>query len=393
MAFSLSRNARLYVSYQGVVASSVNNAAIVSAMDDLNTWQISILDGFSFEAATTAIDVNVSEAGATPVRGKQVFNTAIEPVNWSFSNYAQPRWLDQQSPAEHDSPDRIMFEALASGETPPNTLTTIADGNATVRGATTVGMTTDFDTSNVNELITIQLLFDLNGIWYLIRNAVVDQLDFDFSIDAIATTTWTGFGDSVAEVSEPSPFAGFELNDVADPTGADEFIIAPPLDDCIRNKLTTLLIQDLQGGPKVYSLAITGGSMNVSNNLTFLTPEALGVVNQPCGSFTGTRDVSGTLTAYLKTGANETSGLLADLVSDTTTTTQDYEITITVGGGVADRPVLSLFLAHANVLIPTHVIEDVVSISMDFSGLPHDGSGFDLESTNELTIAYLADEV
>ena len=50
-----------------------------------------------------------------------------------------------------------------------------------------------------------------------------------------------------------------------------------------------------------YSLTLTGGNVTISNNMTFLTPETLGVVNQPLGHVTGTRSVSGNFTCYLNT--------------------------------------------------------------------------------------------
>ena len=48
-----------------------------------------------------------------------------------------------------------------------------------------------------------------------------------------------------------------------------------------------------------YAVAITAGNITISNNITFLTPEELGRVNQPIEHVTGTRTVTGNFTCYL----------------------------------------------------------------------------------------------
>ena len=71
MAFSLSRNANLFVS-----TADKDNAKTQD-----NTWEIKVLDGFSFSATTATQEIEINEAGATPSRGQQVFTTAIEPAD------------------------------------------------------------------------------------------------------------------------------------------------------------------------------------------------------------------------------------------------------------------------------------------------------------------------
>jgi len=71
MAFSLSRNAKLYI-------STVQDLANIL---DTNTWEVPVLDGFSFTANTATQEIEINEAGSTPTRGQQEFTTAIEPVD------------------------------------------------------------------------------------------------------------------------------------------------------------------------------------------------------------------------------------------------------------------------------------------------------------------------
>ena len=115
-------------------------------------------------------------------------------------------------------------------------------------------------------------------------------------------------------------------------------------------------------------MPITGGSLTIENNITYLVPEELGKVNLPIGSFTGTRAISGSLTAYLNTGAGNTGGLLADLVADTTTITHDFEITISMGGA-ANAPKVDFILPSAHLVIPSINVEDVISTEIGYTAL------------------------
>ena len=84
MALNLVRNSRVFFtsnvdSSTGVVATTGFTAA--------NTYEIQVLDGFTFSQNTNADTVTISEAGVAPVRGQRAFNTSLAPVDFSFSNY------------------------------------------------------------------------------------------------------------------------------------------------------------------------------------------------------------------------------------------------------------------------------------------------------------------
>ena len=149
MAFSLSRNAKLYVSTSQTIAGIL----------DSNTWEIPILDGFSFTATTATQEIEISEAGTTPVRGQQVFTTAIEPVEWSIQCYMRPRYDTVDNLV--DAVERVLWEALAASPT-TNTVGTAADGNATTRQAgASGGLDINFSDSNTNELLQLSFIFNL----------------------------------------------------------------------------------------------------------------------------------------------------------------------------------------------------------------------------------------
>ena len=388
-------------------------------MSNSNTWEIPVLEGFSFSANTATQEIEISEAGTTPTRGQQVFTTAIEPVDWSIQAYIRPRYdaLDDAV----DAVERILWEALAASPT-TNNVATGTDGNATTRQANSAGgLAIDFSDSNTNELLQLSFVFNLgttaSPTWYHIDGVVIDTAEIDFAIDAIASISWTGFGTSVSEVTASADLtslsnmltdgANDDWQDSAFPDGTAGYLPAPTgVQACIRNKLSTVTLIGESGqtgiGGNTYTVALTGGSLSIGNNITFLTPEALGVVNQPCGHFTGQRAVSGEMTAYLKTGGtNDTGDLWNDLIayseSAAGASPTQFDLTINVGGPAAsspyDTPIVSFNLPNAHLVIPQINVEDVVSVSIPFIGLPYDSAGDpDPEAYNEITVAYYADE-
>jgi len=318
---------------------------------------------------------------------------------------------------EVDAVERVLWEALAATPT-SNTITTNADGLATVRGnGAAGGLAIDFDSSDTNELLQISLVFNLgtstSPVWYHINGAVVDTAEVDFSIDAIASISWGGFGTNISEVTDGGDQtvldnmltnAAGDWLDSAFPTGAAGYLPAPTgTQACIRNKLSTVSLVGKSGTAygNDYTLALTGGTLTINNNITFLTPESLGVVNNPCGHFTGQRVISGEMTAYLKTGgSNDTADLLNDITTHSNSSEgadpTDFELTINVGGVAPvpayDTPIVQLVMTGAHLVIPTISVEDVVSVTIPFNALPYTGADPDPAATNELTVAYYADE-
>jgi hypothetical protein len=407
MAFSLSRNAKLYVTTSQTIA----------AMTNANTWEVPVMDGFNFTANTATQEIEISEAGTTPVRGQQVFTTAIEPVDWSLQAYMRPRFNSLNT--QVDAVERILWEALAA-KPDSNPITTNADGLASTRGEGSAGgLHIDFDQSDTNELLELSLVFNLGTstapVWYHISGVVVDTAEVDFAIDAIASITWGGFGTTVIEVTDSTDKialgnmltdgASDDWLDSAFPDGTVGYLAAPTGQQaCIRNKLSTVSLVGKSGTDygNSYTLALTGGTLTISNNITFLTPEALGVVNNPCGHFTGQRVINGEMTAYLKTGGTtDTAALLNDIITHSNDATSgadptDFELTINVGGPAPaspyDEPIVQFTMPGAHLIIPVINVEDVVSVNIGFSALPYTGTAPDPEATNELTVDYFADE-
>jgi hypothetical protein len=124
---------------------------------------------------------------------------------------------------------------------------------------------------------------------YKIEGGVVNEASIDFDIDGIATINWSGFGKIITEDTAPT---------------ATIYEAITSTSNFIRNRLTDLEISSTSPGSVTYDLVLTGGNVTISNNITFLTPETLGVVNQPLGHVTGTRSVGGNFTCYLNAESN-----------------------------------------------------------------------------------------
>ena len=153
----------------------------------------------------------------------------------------------------------------------------------------------------------------------------------------------------------------------------------------IRNRISTVTLQNTAGSLD-YNLVLTGGSLTLENNINYLTPEELGVVNAPLANITGARSISGSMTCYLDNDtAGEKSGkLFADLVADTSTIRNVYDMTLQMGGTAAG-PRVYLDLPTAHLEVPTINVEDLLTLEINFHGQV---SGGNVDLTNEATIIY-----
>lgn len=140
-----------------------------------------------------------------------------------------------------------------------------------------------------------------------------------------------------------------------------------------------------------YCIPITGGSLTVENNMSYLTPEELAIVNQPLAGFTGSRSISGSVTAYLNTGAQGSGGLLQDLLEKTTEVNNDFSLTFHMGGSTSEVPRVDFFIPHAQIGIPTTNVEDIISTEITFNAKSWsstlDAQSF--EGANEMTVVYV----
>ena len=376
MSFNLIRNSRVFFTTNLETDGSVKTSGFLPA----NTREIQVLDGFSFSQNTTQDTVTLNEAGAVPARGQRSFNTALEPVDFSMSTYMRPADGGTNITCEESVLWNAMFATDAIGGTAP------AWSEATDK-ATLVATN-----SQTHQLQRFGLIIVVDGVTYTIDNCVLDTATIDFGLDAIAMIAWAGKGSKLNQISGVTATAAVAgvvtlANGLAG-TAKGKNTEAP----FIANKLSTVTIDDgVNGsGNNTYTLALTGGSLTIANNVTYLMPANLGVVNRPATYFTGTRAISGSLNCYLRTGATFSAGLLANmLIGSTTDVSPAFEINIAIGGS-ANATKVEFEMPAAVLTIPSVTAEQVVSTTINFTaqGSAGTGNAFDIGSANELTVRY-----
>lgn len=355
-----------------------------------NIWTMPVLDGFSFSQATNASEITLNEMSDTSGnsrRARQMFTDSYAPAEWSFSTYARP-FISAgsgagaaDSAAKHHAVEEVLWAMMA--------------GDATYSSNSFTGTSHDstdldivFTNSNKTTLGTADIFFVMGGArggtktTYKIANCCVNEASLDFDIDGIATINWSGFGTIITEDTAPTPtiYEGTASTDTS---------------NFIRNRLTSLAIStaddhllaagesaDGDSDRENYDLVLTGGNVTISNNITFLTPETLGVVNQPLGHVTGTRSVSGNFTCYLNAETDSSADLFERLIEDTDTIVNNFTLLFKVGG--SNTPRIELNMAQCHLEVPTHSIDDVISLETNFHALPST-----ISSTDELAIKYV----
>lgn len=370
MALSLSRNAKFYASYVAAGTSTWDGAGTNPA--DADTFEIPVLDGFSFSQATGTQNVTLNEAGSTPKRGQKVFNTSLEPVEWSFTTYMRP-FIDGTDTNKHSCTEKMLWNALVS-----NTKT----NNAGTGGITadTTDLSIDFEDSEHNQLLkfTGWFVFSDSGQAFELANMCVNSASIDFDIDGIAQITWSGFATSVTDVATDYP------STAGDATGGH--VAANADADFILNRLSTVtLTSSISGSSKAYSFPLTGGNITIDNGLSYVTPEELGKINTPIDHQVGTRAISGNFTAYLDGVALGTKVMYDDIMADingaSPDVTNSFAIDLKIGG--ASAPFVQFSMGQAHLELPAIDTADVMGVTVNFTGLETDFAGED-----ELTVNY-----
>jgi hypothetical protein len=385
-----------------------------------NTFRVGVLDGYSFSQGSDSSDVTISEAGAAPNRGSKRFNDSLPPAEWSFGTYVRPFVHGAASfrvADDHDCCENILWAALSGTALPGDAA---ASGRGVVVGTTAQnGSICNFEKSDVHELMKLSIYFALENTTYRLNQAQVNQAEVDFSIDGIASITWSGNATTIDQVEsaieDPSKYI-IQTTSEAAPTSANTDTYAecfnyvdttgPSDADYLRNKLSTLYLDaDAQGGGaasngldnKTYDINITGGSLTIANNVTYVTPETIGIVDKPIGSFTGARVISGSLTMYLDTKDNGSNELLTDMAGATDLVTNSFDMRLFMGvagtvasdGDASDSndftaPGVEFNMPRAQLSIPTIEVGDLVSTTLEFAA-----HGSDLLTGNEITVKYL----
>jgi hypothetical protein len=242
------------------------------------------------------------------------------------------------------------------------------------------------------------MIFLVDNVAYAVDNAALNQVSIDFGLDAIATLSWTGQATNLRQITTSlsgSTFsgAGFAGTFTAKNTSAGY----------ITNKLSTVSMSLVNAigsatAGTTYAVALTGGSITINNNISYITPANLGVVNLPVTYYTGTRSITGTLNAYLKTGAGvgSTGQLLADMLAASSATIEPMVALQIAIGGAPNTVKVVLDMPATTITIPSVDVQQVVSTAINFTAQGYtpsstaNGNVFDLDETNDIAIRYFA---
>lgn len=348
-------------------------------------WEIPVLDGYSFSQGTNISEVTVAEmanASNESRRGRMAFTDSVSPAEFSFSTYARP-FVDS---GDHNAVESVLWGLFvgadafdadeASGDIFKSGATSVLNSDAT-------DLSINFTGSNKLTFADAVVWFKIKAsgdnsaddLWYKLDGAVFSEVGLDFDIDGITTINWSGMAKTLEEATT-APTLGTLASNAAAITSTSNFI---------RNRLTQLTLTPsatINGGTAYSNLVLTGGSISISNNPSFVTPESLGIVNSPLAHVMGTRSVSGSFTCYLNNDSNSSAELLADLLAANTIVTNQFDMSLDIGGTTA--PQIEVNIPKAHLEIPSTNIEDVISVEVSFHGLPSD-----VNSADELTINYL----
>ena len=420
MAFHFSRDTKVFMKFH----------ASADGTDDA-LYEIPVLDGYSFSQATNSSEITLNEAAdssGNSKRGRAMFNDSFAPAEWSFSTYMRPTTSasgDTWASSQHaGNAKKIAVEGPLWGAMSATTYNLAAGGTGAPTAASWEPNVFNFQNSNKVALGVFDLYFVLGaakdtatGVYttgtegvsiYKISDCSIGSASIDFDIEGLAQVAWSGQGKKIKEVTQLSTGAGATSPAVTGEEFSTKGIVNEGIastSNYIRQKLTSLAIafdlSDSTGAPsgvasdgetqlgadKTYNIVLTGGNITIENNLTYLTPETLGSVNQPLGHVMGTRSVSGNFTCYLNNVADGSMDLLEDLHEASTVITNSFDMTFSIGG--ASAPKVAVAVPNCHLELPTHSIEDVIGVDVNFHALPADLSDATASnSANEITVTY-----
>ena len=174
--------------------------------------EVEILAGYAMSQAAATQDINSLESGTTPDRSSKRFKTAMNPVEWNFQTYIRPTGIENTTGGTlvHTSgnsmptSDWYLWQALMSNTSTytTNKLTSVWQaGGKFASAARNASGNTAAHTPNFGTSATYNMYFKLDNVIYQVSNTAVNQAAVDAAIDAVATTTWSGFGTNLIELT------------------------------------------------------------------------------------------------------------------------------------------------------------------------------------------------
>lgn len=400
---NLQRNSEIFFS-----TVNLYDGGAVTAMTPSNTWKVEILAGYAASQSAATQDINSLESGTSPDRSSQRFKTSLNPVDWNFQSYIRPTGIEDVTGTKDGADanvrpvaDWYLWQALMSNTAPYTTdraSSAWQPGGKFETSERTSATNVDAHRSNYSTATELNMYVKMDNVIYQVKQATVNQATVDAAIDAIATTTWSGLGAELRELTGTprdnavSVFGGVLNSGTTISANANAATLTRAASyhpfnqwnvngsiataSFIKNRLSSISVknQPENGGVNTFTFPVTALSFTYNNNITYLTPEELSVVNTPIGQFTGSREVTGSFTAYLRGGNGDSGQLFRDLVADTRPSPSNFaNANLIVGGTTA--PYLAFNMPGVVFDLPVHSIEDIISLSVNFKAQETGGCG------------------
>jgi hypothetical protein len=402
MSINLLRNSKVYFTTNVETADPNIGKIKTTDFEESNTFEIQVLDDLAFNQTTAVETIAVNETGTAPIRGQRTFNTALNPVDFNFTTYMRPYDDATKVSCEESVLWNAMFGVDPIGGTSPAWTNGLTGSNPAVCVLTN---------SNKHQLqrFGIIVVFDQNT--FLLHDCSLNTATIDFGIDAIASIQWSGQARSIERIASPTDSSGEWTGSLSSATAGDPSYTAKiTTAPFIANKLSTIqLVEKIgahAGGPthdgspnttaglKSYKMPLTGGSITLTNNITYLTPAYMGAINQPITYFTGSRSITGSLTAYLRTGSGGnyySADLFSDLINQVNTDSDpEFYLEVRIGGETANTTRVFLEMPGVVLTIPTINAESVITTTVNFTAQGNNANKFDILQDNEIKIKYFA---
>lgn len=329
------RNTNIYI-------SKASNASANAT----NTVRLNVKD-FSYNHNSTVDEVSRSTLNPTEERTLNPHIASITPVNFTFTTYVL-----SVVDTNVTSPEEYLWISLMGLDT-----TTSSPTQSTI----------DFANGNVAELPNLTIWFDQPNQSegnYRLDNAVVDSAIINFDINGIAQVEWSGRALSITEDNTP-------------PTSTDR----TGLTNYIKNRPSTIA---LSMNAVNYTLALTGGSIRIDNQVQYYGRTKLGETTLPVGHYTGKRKVSGDLEFYMRSGTNESVDLFNTININAATTAYEstYLASLTINvGGLTHNPRLTISIPQALLSLGRQDFKELITVNIPFVAKE--------EASNYLNITYV----
>jgi hypothetical protein len=389
----LQRNSEIFYSSVDLLSSTA------TAMTPSNTWKLDILSGFAVSADAVTRDIQHTQHGVTTDRSRYTYTVARNPVDWNFTTYLRCTGAERNAAPDGTSQytntsgnvkptaDWFLWQALISNTAPAS----VGEQSVwTSQGQLTTASTTGGIGAHASSSSTVSrpegiLYFKLDNTIYRVSNAIVDSATLTAGIEEIVTVEWGGKGASLVELQEEARDAAISVFGGVLNSGATAVANASAATlsrassyhpyasmnvsgtvstaPYLKNRLSAI---QLYYKANSYAFPVTAFSLEYKNNINYLDRDRLGVVNNVVTGYSTSRSVSGSLSMYLRGGANASAQFLREISSSAElSTANSASATIYIGGTTA--PYMSAHMPAVHFSYPVISTEDIINLSTSFT--------------------------